>query len=941
LQSPVLKMGRCDGMIGRSAVHHNHCFTLAESLAQTVASASMSEIITPKDKKSAAKRAKAPSPFLAQYLDIKRQHVDALLFFRMGDFYELFFQDAVDAAEILGITLTARGEYQGKPIPMAGVPFHAAEGYLARLISSGRTIAVCEQTETPAEAKKRGYKAIVNREIVRIVTPGTITEDSLLASRQAHILAAISFGNGGRDAGLSWCDVSTGAFEMLSLPAEEAGHMLSGLAPREILLSETEHEHEAARSALELVDAPLTLRPARGITPKSGEKALQAAFKLASLDAIGRFSRCELSAAALLLSYLDLTQAGEAIRLDLPRRNANTGLLAIDPATRASLEIDQAMAGTRDGSLIHAIDRTLTAPGARTLAERLTRPSTDITTITERHDAIGWCLDDPDLTTDLRTQLRTAPDLERARGRLRLGRGGPRDLKALGLALKQGELAAAMIAKRMRAAPTLIEQATTALTLSLEPGLDGLARDLKSALADDVPLLARDGNFIALGWDAALDEARCLRDDSRKVIAGLQTDYAKDTGVSALKIKFNNVLGYFVEVSARFAEGLMAAPLNERFIHRQTLANVVRFSTSELAELAGRISRAEEEAKARELAIFAGFVERLEPLSGPLQKAAAALAELDVATAGAVWAEASSAVRPQIVDAPVFEAEGLRHPVVEAALKKQGDGFTANDTRLDASGTSGPRLQLVTGPNMAGKSTYLRQCALAVILAQAGFYVPARALTLGLADRIFSRVGASDDLARGRSTFMVEMVETAAILNQATPASFVILDEVGRGTSTYDGLAIAWAAVEHLHNKNTCRALFATHYHELTTLASELDGAANVSLRAKEWQDGLVFLHDVQPGPADKSYGVQVAKLAGLPKAAVRRAEQVLKTLEADPARAETLPLFAATPAPAEPLTPEPVSSEADTLLAAIDPDTLTPREALDLVYKLKSLAPG
>ena len=908
-------------------------------MGKQVASAIMADNPTSSVKKTASKSAKGPSPFLVQYLDIKQEHPDALLFFRMGDFYELFFDDAVDAAEILGITLTARGEYEGKPIPMAGVPFHAAEGYLARLISSGRTIAVCEQTETPAEAKKRGYKAIVNREIVRIVTPGTITEESLLAARQAHILAAISLGSGGREAGLAWCDISTGAFEIFALPALEAGHALGGIGPREILLSETDHDHKALQNALELVDAPITLRPARGISPKSGEKLLKEAFKLQTLDAIGSFSRQELSAAALLLDYLNLTQAGQAIRLDLPRRTANTGLLAIDQATRASLEIDQAMAGTREGSLVHAVDRTLTAPGARTLADRLARPSSDHDTITARHDAVAWCLDDADLTADIRAQLKAAPDLERARGRLRLGRGGPRDLQALGSALRQGEHAAAMIAKRMRAAPAIIEAATRALTLSEHSGLDALARDLKAALAADVPLMARDGNFIAVGWDAALDEARSLRDDSRKVIAGLQVDYAKEADVPALKIKFNNVLGYFVEVTARHADGLMTEPLNERFIHRQTLANVVRFSTTELAELAGRISRAEEEAKARELAIFASLVDRLEPLSDPLQQAASALAELDVATAGAVWAEAAGAVRPELSPQPVFEANGLRHPVVEAALRKQGEGFTANDTKLDAAGKTAPRLQLVTGPNMAGKSTYLRQCALAVILAQAGCYVPANKLVMGLADRVFSRVGASDDLARGRSTFMVEMVETAAILNQASSTSFVILDEVGRGTSTYDGLAIAWAAVEHLHNTNGCRALFATHYHELTTLAAELDAATNVSLRAQEWKDGLVFLHDVKAGPADRSYGVQVAKLAGLPKAAVKRAESVLKTLEADPARAETLPLFAvSTPDPIATL-PEPVQSKSDELLAETDPDLLTPREALDLVYRLKNIS--
>lgn len=898
----------------------------------------MSESQTPtSDAKTKPGKSKGPTPFLVQYLDIKAKHPEALLFFRMGDFYELFFQDAIDAADILGITLTARGEYEGKPIPMAGVPYHAAEGYLSRLIASGRRIAVCEQTESPAEAKQRGSKAIVNRQIVRIVTPGTITEDSLLPLRQAHMLAAIGLGAGNREAGLAICDVSTGAFELFSVPSERLGEALCSLTAREILVSNSHMDTAPLQKALGMISAPVTPRPARVASAKSGEAALKAAFAVKSLEAFGSFSKAELNAAALLLDYLRLTQAGGDIRLDPPRRAPAGGHLAIDPATRTSLEIDKSMAGTRAGSLLGTIDRTLTAPGARLLADRLSRPSTDAADIQARLDAVGWCLDDPDLTRDIRQQLRTAPDLERARGRLRLGRGGPRDLQSLGHALQQGALAAAMIARRMPAAPALVDQAVNALTLANTPDLGALAHDLGKALTEDVPVLARDGNFVASGWDSALDETRSLRDKSRKIIAGLQKDYAEKSGISALKIKYNNVLGYFIEVTARNADPLMNAPLNETFIHRQTLANAVRFSTTELSTLAGRISRAEEEAKARELAIFERFVARLDPLSEPLQRAAHALANLDVATAGAIWAEEVDAVRPIISNSQVFIAEALRHPVVEAALKKDGGGFTANHTHLDASGTTAPRLQLVTGPNMAGKSTYLRQCVLAVILAQAGCYVPARALTLGLADRVFSRVGASDDLARGRSTFMVEMVETGAILRQATSRSFVILDEVGRGTSTYDGLAIAWAGVEYLHNTNGCRALFATHYHELTALAEDLPGAANVSLRAKEWQDELVFLHDVQPGPADRSYGVQVAKLAGLPKAAVRRAEQVLKRLEADTHRAESLPLFAMA-APETVTDTETLPSPVEKLLAETDADTLTPREALNLIYRLKTL---
>ncbi|MEO0882176.1 MAG: DNA mismatch repair protein MutS [Pseudomonadota bacterium] len=884
-----------------------------------------------------AVKAKGPSPFLAQYLDIKAQHPDALLFFRMGDFYELFFDDAAIAAEILGITLTARGEYQGKPIPMAGVPYHAAEGYLARLIASGNRIAICEQTESPAEAKKRGSKAIVNREIVRIVTPGTITEDSLLNAREAHVLVAIGRAGGRRQSALAICDVSTGAFQLFEVETDALAETLASLQAREILISDG--EDEALKATISDASAsPMTERPARQANPKAGEKALKATYRVQALDAFGHFSRAELAAAALLLDYLSLTQAGADIQLDPPRRSPPGGHLAIDPATRASLEIEKALAGSREGSLLSTIDRTLTAPGARLLAERLARPATDQETITARYDAISWCLGEAELVDDIRACLKAAPDLERARGRLRLGRGGPRDLKALGAALKQGEMAAAMIAKRMARPPELIDTATEALTLVHVPELAKLASNLDRALAPEVPALARDGGFIAAGWDAALDEARGLRDDSRKIIANLQSTYTDHTAISALKVKFNNVLGYFVEVSAKHADALMRPPLSETFIHRQTLANVVRFSTTELSELAGRISRAEDEAKARELALFQGFIDQMESVGTALQAAAAALAELDAATANAIWALETNAIRPTISHEPVFCVDGLRHPVVEAALNRDGQGFTANSSHLDANGETAPRLQLVTGPNMAGKSTYLRQCALAIVLAQAGCFVPAGEMTYGIADRVFSRVGASDDLARGRSTFMVEMVETAAILTQATTRSFVILDEVGRGTSTYDGLAIAWAAVEHLHNKNLCRALFATHYHELTELAASLDHATNVSLRAKEWDNELVFLHDVQSGPADKSYGVQVARLAGLPKTVVRRADQVLKRLEADPSTAETLPLFAsALGAETTELEVSHSGSPADQILADIDPDTLTPREALDLIYRLKS----
>ena len=875
-----------------------------------------------------------PTPFMAQYLSIKADHPGALLFFRMGDFYELFFEDAVEAARILDITLTARGEHDGKPIPMAGVPYHAAEGYLARLIKAGCRVAVCEQIESPAEAKKRGSKAIVQRAVVRIVTPGTLTEDALLPARQGQALAAIAF-TGAGEVGLAVCDVSTGAFDLAAVPAGQLGEALLAWPVSELVVAAEDADRQPVRELREFLPAAMTERPGRAATAKAGEALLKEIFGIAALDALGDFSRAELAAAGLLLDYVKLTQAGAPIRLRAPRRPEAAGSLLIDPATRASLEIDRSIGGGRDGTLLAAIDRTVTAPGARLLAARLARPSRSAEEITSRQDAVSHLLGDGRLLDDVRGRLKSAPDLERAATRLALGRGGPRDLLALARAVLCGAEAAGLLGENL---PARLADLAATLGLAGAPSVRAFAEDIARALIDAPPVLAREGGFVAEGWDAGLDEVRALRDSSRRVIAQLQAKYAGETGIGALKVKFNNVLGYFIEVPAAKADPMLRAPLSAAFIHRQTMAGAVRFSTHELADLAGRIGRAEDEAKSREAAIFETFCARAEALAGPLAIIAAALAELDVAASHAVWASEVGAVRPEIDARPVFESRGLRHPVVEAALKKDGKGFTANDLALDAGGEAAPRFLLVTGPNMAGKSTYLRQAALAVILAQAGGFVPAASFRLGLADRVFSRVGASDDLARGRSTFMVEMVETAAILNQATPDSFVILDEVGRGTATWDGLAIAWAAAEHLHDTNRCRAIFATHYHELTELAERLSGAANASLKAREWKQELIFLHEVQPGPADRSYGVQVAKLAGLPRSAVARAGQILKQLEAGPSAAETLPLFAAV---AEDPAPE-LSPEAAALIEAVsaaDPDNLTPREALELVYRLKEIA--
>lgn len=894
------------------------------------------DIPTTDDAAAAADKA-GTTPFMAQYLALKAGHADALLFFRMGDFYELFFEDAHVAARALDITLTHRGQHEGAPIPMAGVPHHSSEAYLMRLIRQGHRVAVCEQVEDPAEARKRGAKAVVRREVVRVVTPGTITEDALLESGRANRLAALGFAGGGLEAGLAVADVSTGRIEIHSLPAAAVPEAVAAIAPRELLVAESilsRPEGMALQS-----EFSVTPRPDVRADAKLGERLMKSAYGVSSLDGFGSFSRAELAACALLFDYLAVTQAGGAARLDPPVRAQADSFVAIDPATRASLELERSARGEKSGSLVASVDRTVTAAGGRLLCDRITRPVRDRAEIERRLDAVSFFHDATERRSIVRERLRAAADLERARMRLLLRRGGPRDLAALCACIVVGERIAAELAAEAGGLPDEIAEACRTLSLADKPEAAAFAEAVGRALVDQPPQWTRDGGFIAPGFDPALDEARALKENARGVIARLESEYAAKSGVQGLRIKHNNVLGYFIEVTARNADPMMTAPLNALFIHRQTMSNAVRFSTTDLSALEARISRADGEALGRELEIFSGLCDEAEALGQQLSAAADALARLDVAAAGAEWASGVTAVRPEIADSPVFCAEGARHPVVEASLRASGQGFTPNDCTLDARGEAGARLLLVTGPNMAGKSTFLRQNALLAIMAQAGLFVPARRFRLGLADRIFSRVGASDDLSRGRSTFMVEMIETAAILNLATRDSLVILDEVGRGTSTWDGMAIAWAAVEHLHEVNRCRALFATHYHELTGLAGQLAHCANVSLRAQEWGGDLVFLHEVKPGAADRSYGVQVARLAGLPASAVRRAEAVLKKLEAKAAgegRLEDLPLFADVMARPEPVgVAEP--SAAEVMLQDLDPDALTPREALELVYRLKS----
>ena len=876
------------------------------------------------------------SPVMAQYFDAKAKQPDALVFFRMGDFYELFFEDAAKAAAAIGIALTHRGTHAGQPIPMAGVPAHAAEAYLAKLIRAGFKVAVVDQMEDPAEAKRRGSKAVVRRELTRVVTPGTLTEDGLLDARGANRLAAVALRAG--QAAVASVELSTGEVECLTLSPSAVASALAALQPSEILLPDRLFPEfgEAAKAAGGLIE-PMASALAE---PAAAEARVKRLYGVATLDGFGALSGAEVAALGLIAAHLEVTQAGRALSLRPPRRAGEAEFMAIDPATRVSLEIDRTLSGQRDGSLLAAIDRTVTAAGARLLAARLSRPLLSPVAIDRRLDAVAWFVEATASRRDLRARLKAAGDMARALARLTLGRGGPRDFGTL----RDGLAAGAAIAAEQAAhpdplvrPPDEIAAALAALDPARQSGLEAFRRTLAAGLGPDLPAQARDGGFVAAGVSRDLDETRALRDDSRKVVAALESQLGVESGV-AIKIRHNGVFGYFVETNAKQAEALLRPPLSGLFIHRQTLANQVRFTTVELADLDARISRAADRALALELEVFDGWRERARSLAAEIQAAAEALAVLDVAAALAEWAKEADAVRPQIDGDLVFEARGARHPVVEAAVRRAGEAFTPNDCALDGAGEAASRLAIVTGPNMAGKSTFLRQNALLAILAQAGAFVPARSLRLGVVDRLFSRVGAGDDLARGRSTFMAEMVETAAILTQATGRSFVILDEIGRGTATWDGLAIAWACAEALHDVNRCRALFATHYHELAQLEERLAHVANLSLKAKEWNGDLVFLHEAGAGPADRSYGVQVAKLAGVPPAVVARAREVLERLETESvshAGLGELPLFAA----AEPDTPPFTGpSEAEQALAALDLDGMSPREAMDALYRLKGM---
>ncbi len=875
------------------------------------------------------------TPMMAQYHGLKLSNPDCLLFYRMGDFYELFYDDAIIASSVLDITLTKRGKTEGTDIPMCGIPFHACEPYLAKLIRAGHKVAICEQTETPAQAKTRAKKegrpaskALVNREIVRIVTQGTLTEDNLLDSRENNYICAISEIAG--QSAIAWLDLSAGIFKVEATNVQTLTSSIERIAPKEILVPEN-LKHDITHETL------ITRQPSSLFNSENARKRLEKIFGVGTLKSFGAFSRAEISAAGSLLDYIKRTQVGNLPYIEKPEQVSSSTTMEIDLATRRSLELTRTMTGERKSSLLETIDYTLTGAGARLLQNRLSAPLTDAAHIKNRLIQVELFVNDLPFKDQIRASIKQTPDIERALARITVGRGSPRDLCQIKQGLHQVERIRSQILTHHDAKMILhnIKE-----DLKEEPILSDFQDELKQALNDSPPALARDGGFIAAGYHAKLDDLKNLRDDGRRMIAALQNQYKARTSIDTLKIKFNNVLGYFIEVPSKKADALMVKKddTDNPFIHRQTLASVVRFTTTKLSELERDIASAGEKSIAIELQLFESLIHQCTALSEYIGQRARAIAKLDVASAMAELAFDKNYTRPDVTNDLSFEIINGRHPVVENALHKQSETFVSNNCNL----APDQKLWLLTGPNMAGKSTFLRQNALIAIMAQIGSYVPAKSAHIGVTDKIFSRVGASDDLARGRSTFMVEMVETATILNQATEKSLVILDEIGRGTATYDGLSIAWACVEHLHDLNKCRTIFATHYHELNALSAKLKTLSCHSMQVKEWESEIIFMHSVAPGSADRSYGIHVAKLAGVPEVVINRAKNVLELLQSNEQSgsltklADDLPLFSSVSDNTQArYTPSPI----DEKLSAINPDNLTPRDALDFLYEIKKLA--
>ena len=804
------------------------------------------------------------TPIMVQYKTIKDQHADCILLFRLGDFYELFQEDAKVASVALDLVLTCRGKGSSEEIPMCGFPVHASETYIARLIKKGFRVAICEQIESSEKENKapKSAKKLLNREVVRIITPGTLTEDSLLEARHHNFLMALYPHD--ETVGIASIDISTGAFFIESHGLSSLSAVLGRLQPQEILVPDSFLEHLEESSYWN--DWKRKIHPLPVARFDGGEARLTSFYQMATLKGLGNFSACELAAAGGVLDYVLLTQKRSALALSRPRKLDRTNFLEMDAFTRRNLELLQTFSGEKSGALLTSLNWTVTSMGARLFFLRLTHPLRQVAPLLERLDSVAFFVHQKEKRTILREILKTLPDLERALSRILMGRWSPLDLGILRTTLKRLPALCALFS-----ADDPLPSEFFGMLFSVP---QSLADRLESALNEELPAFLKDGNVIAKGHCPLLDAARSFRDQGETLIQALQVKYAQETHLSSLKIRRNAIIGYYIEVSPS-----IASKVPFHFILRQSLVSGARYTTAELMELEQNLLSASDEVLQKEKHLVESLIQEIIAHTEPLRGIVQTLSLLDVSSALAELAVQSQYIRPVLDDSKTFRITGGRHPVVE---RLQSVPFVKNNCILHEEETC----WLLTGPNMAGKSTFLRQNALIALMAHMGSFVPASSAHIGIVDRIFSRVGASDDLARGYSTFMVEMIETASILNQATDKSLVILDEVGRGTATYDGLSLAWACIEHLLEPLQCRTLFATHYHELAAL-SGLKGLAFYTLKVKEWEKNIVFLHEIVPGVADRSYGLHVARLAGIPESVLHRAETILKSLEAPGKKAQ------------------------------------------------------
>ncbi len=867
------------------------------------------------------------TPVMRQYLDIKFAHFDCLLLFRMGDFYELFYEDAITASRTLGIALTKRSKSGADEICMCGVPHHALENYLNKLLDEGFKVAICDQVETPEQAKKqRGYKAIVNRLVTRIITPGTIIEESLLEAGEPSYLVSIAMEKG--NAAIAAVDLSTSEISVISVPEAEIINELARLRPKEILLSDKYRSNEIASIISDQLDMRISFQVDSNYAPKKCEKNLLEFYHISALDAIGRLQKAEISALGSIIEYISLTQKENLPKLPKPKILNYQKFMGIDASTRRNLEIVASSSGGVRGSLFATIDSTVSKAGSRLLYNYLSAPLVEIDKIKARLDVTKFFYENISLAESVRKSLKKTGDLERCITRLNMGRSTPKDLLSIKYTIE--------IAEKIRA--DFVNSVGMDLPSHIEPiikpllGQGEIYELISSSIRDEATNSIADGGVIKRQYHPKIAELYNLIENGQAAIEKLRNQYRKETGIDTLKISNNNVIGLFIDITARHAGKIV----DDKFIHRQTTANSVRYTTTELQELESNMVNAKLMVVGLEQDIYHKICAQAIDKQQSLLDLASSLSLLDVYCNFALIADENNYSMPILSDDIGFEIIGGRHPVVEQSLKKSNDSFIQNDCKLSMD----ERVWLITGPNMAGKSTYLRQNAIITILAHIGSYVPAESAKIGVVDKIFSRIGAGDDLNKGQSTFMLEMLETSSILAQSSHKSLIILDEVGRGTSTYDGVAIAWSVLEHIHDKIRARCLFATHYHELTALEDILPALENYTVDVDDSGARILFLHKIKKGFASKSYGVHVAELAGLPKPVIRKATELLKKFEKDSGKtnkeimkneSHNMSLFE--------VSTDPESKKHKQLfnnLTNIDPDTLSPKEALDALYKLK-----